>query len=161
MTIRKVTPSSAVVAAPAAPCITGVYAPLALSWFSGFFVLSGGLFSGELVVWDTSRTEDPVTWRTGMTDDTHTDPVYQVTENIYSRHGWGRRELSLLYFIPSVLIHLTGTLPEALRQVATFQQLCSLLVGYFCPTLAIEQAFAELDADPVKNNFWLFRINEE
>ncbi|NXD75065.1 WDR34 protein, partial [Halcyon senegalensis] len=41
-------------------------------------LIAGGLFSGELVVWDTSRREDPVTWRTGMTDDTHTDPVYQV-----------------------------------------------------------------------------------
>ncbi|NXU50455.1 WDR34 protein, partial [Turnix velox] len=41
-------------------------------------LIAGGLFSGELVVWDTSRTEDPVLWRTGMTDDTHTDPVYQV-----------------------------------------------------------------------------------
>ncbi|NXG72579.1 WDR34 protein, partial [Baryphthengus martii] len=41
-------------------------------------LIAGGLFSGELVVWDTSRREDPVIWRTGMTDDTHTDPVYQV-----------------------------------------------------------------------------------
>ncbi|KFW87773.1 WD repeat-containing protein 34, partial [Phalacrocorax carbo] len=41
-------------------------------------LIAGGLFSGELVVWDTGRTEDPVIWRTGMTDDTHTDPVYQV-----------------------------------------------------------------------------------
>ncbi|XP_062497424.1 cytoplasmic dynein 2 intermediate chain 2 isoform X2 [Pezoporus occidentalis] len=41
-------------------------------------LIAGGLFSGELVVWDTSRTEDPVILRTGMTDDTHTDPVYQV-----------------------------------------------------------------------------------
>ncbi|NWW53123.1 WDR34 protein, partial [Pedionomus torquatus] len=41
-------------------------------------LIAGGLFSGELVVWDTSRTEDPVLWRTGMTSDTHTDPVYQV-----------------------------------------------------------------------------------
>ncbi|NWS45460.1 WDR34 protein, partial [Probosciger aterrimus] len=54
-------------------------------------LIAGGLFSGELVVWDTSRTEDPVILRTGMTDDTHTDPVYQVTENSYSRQGWGRR----------------------------------------------------------------------
>ncbi|XP_010164767.1 WD repeat-containing protein 34, partial [Antrostomus carolinensis] len=41
-------------------------------------LIAGGLFSGELVVWDTSRTEDPMIWRTGMTDDTHSDPVYQV-----------------------------------------------------------------------------------
>ncbi|XP_010226391.1 PREDICTED: WD repeat-containing protein 34 [Tinamus guttatus] len=41
-------------------------------------LVAGGLFSGEVVVWDTSRTEDPLIWRTGMTDDTHTDPVYQV-----------------------------------------------------------------------------------
>lgn len=43
-----------------------------------FLSLSGGLFSGEVLVWDTSRLEDPLVWRTGMTDDTHTDPVYQV-----------------------------------------------------------------------------------
>ncbi|XP_069729503.1 cytoplasmic dynein 2 intermediate chain 2 [Phaenicophaeus curvirostris] len=41
-------------------------------------LIAGGLFSGELLVWDTSRREDPVLRRTGMTDDTHTDPVYQV-----------------------------------------------------------------------------------
>lgn len=38
----------------------------------------GGLYSGEVLVWDLSRPEDPVLWRTGLTDDTHTDPVYQV-----------------------------------------------------------------------------------
>ncbi|XP_061867901.1 cytoplasmic dynein 2 intermediate chain 2 isoform X1 [Colius striatus] len=42
-------------------------------------LIAGGLFSGELVVWDTSRAEDAVIWRTGLTDDTHTDPVYQVS----------------------------------------------------------------------------------
>lgn len=40
---------------------------------------TGGLYSGEVLIWDTSRIEDPLIWRTGMTDDTHTDPVYQVT----------------------------------------------------------------------------------
>ncbi|NXP81825.1 WDR34 protein, partial [Ramphastos sulfuratus] len=49
-------------------------------------LLAGGLFSGELVVWDTSRTEDPVVWRTGMTDDTHTDPVCQVSWVPDGRH---------------------------------------------------------------------------
>lgn len=29
-------------------------------------------------MWDMSRPEDPLLWRTGLTDDTHTDPVYQV-----------------------------------------------------------------------------------
>lgn len=80
-----------------------------------------------------------------MTDDTHTDPVYQVTENSYNSHSWGSREVPLLDFILSVPIHLTGALPEALRQAATFQQLCSLLVGCFSLNLATEQAFAELD----------------
>ncbi|XP_065593624.1 cytoplasmic dynein 2 intermediate chain 2 [Cyrtonyx montezumae] len=41
-------------------------------------LIAGGLFSGEVVVWDTSKTEDPLVWQTGMTDDTHTDPVCQV-----------------------------------------------------------------------------------
>lgn len=39
---------------------------------------AGGLYSGEVLVWDLSRPEDPLLWRTGLTDDTHTDPVYQV-----------------------------------------------------------------------------------
>jgi len=119
-------------------------------WF--ILVLSGGLFSGELVVWDTSRTEDPVVWRTGMTDDTHTDPVYQVTEDTYSRHGWARRAVPLLHLIPSAPVH---------RRAARVQQFCSLLVGCFSPNLATEWAFAEPDAHPGKNNFSLFRINEE
>lgn len=29
-------------------------------------------------MWDMSHPEDPLLWRTGLTDDTHTDPVYQV-----------------------------------------------------------------------------------
>ncbi|XP_036039217.1 WD repeat-containing protein 34 isoform X2 [Onychomys torridus] len=40
--------------------------------------IAGGLYSGEVLVWDMSRPEDPLLWRTGLTDDTHTDPVYQV-----------------------------------------------------------------------------------
>lgn len=39
---------------------------------------AGGLYSGEVLVWDVSHPEDPLLWRTGLTDDTHTDPVYQV-----------------------------------------------------------------------------------
>lgn len=39
---------------------------------------AGGLYSGEVLVWDVSNPEDPLLWRTGLTDDTHTDPVYQV-----------------------------------------------------------------------------------
>ncbi|NWT37609.1 WDR34 protein, partial [Chroicocephalus maculipennis] len=58
-------------------------------------LIAGGLFSGELVVWDTSRTEDPVTWRTGMTDDTHTDPVYQVTWLPAAKHRNHNRLLSV------------------------------------------------------------------
>lgn len=60
-----------------------------LSWLHGMagwcgqadqtvFILIGGLYSGEVLVWDMSRPEDPLLWRTGLTDDTHTDPVYQV-----------------------------------------------------------------------------------
>ncbi|NXL28248.1 WDR34 protein, partial [Glaucidium brasilianum] len=57
-------------------------------------LIAGGLFSGELVVWDTSRTEDPVVWRTGMTGDTHTDPVYQVTWLPDAKHRNRSRLLS-------------------------------------------------------------------
>ncbi|NXC14208.1 WDR34 protein, partial [Corythaeola cristata] len=58
-------------------------------------LIAGGLFSGELVVWDTSRTEDPVIWRTGLTDDTHTDPVYQVNWLPDAKHGNHSRLLSV------------------------------------------------------------------
>ncbi|NWU66373.1 WDR34 protein, partial [Pterocles burchelli] len=58
-------------------------------------LIAGGLFSGELVVWDTSRREDPVMWRTGMTDDTHTDPVYQVNWLPDAKHGNHSRLLSV------------------------------------------------------------------
>ncbi|KAF2976047.1 hypothetical protein EK904_004996 [Melospiza melodia maxima] len=58
-------------------------------------LIAGGLFSGELVVWDTSRTEDPVIWRTGMTDDTHTDPVYQVHWLPDTRHRNHARLMSV------------------------------------------------------------------
>ncbi|XP_063265829.1 cytoplasmic dynein 2 intermediate chain 2 isoform X2 [Prinia subflava] len=58
-------------------------------------LIAGGLFSGELVVWDTTRTEDPVIWRTGMTDDTHTDPVYQVTWLPDTKHRNHARLLSV------------------------------------------------------------------
>ncbi|XP_042642742.1 cytoplasmic dynein 2 intermediate chain 2 isoform X2 [Tyto alba] len=57
-------------------------------------LIAGGLFSGELVVWDTSRAEDPVIWRTGMTDDTHTDPVYQVNWLPDTKHRSHSRLLS-------------------------------------------------------------------
>ncbi|XP_063000730.1 cytoplasmic dynein 2 intermediate chain 2 [Elgaria multicarinata webbii] len=58
-------------------------------------LIAGGLFSGEVLVWDTSRQEDPLIWRTGMTDDTHTDPVYQVGWLRDSRHGHSFRVLSV------------------------------------------------------------------
>ncbi|KAF1628854.1 WD repeat-containing protein 34, partial [Eudyptes filholi] len=58
-------------------------------------LIAGGLFGGELVVWDTSRTEDPVIWRTGMTDDTHTDPVYQVNWLPDAKHRNRARLLSV------------------------------------------------------------------
>ncbi|XP_068430365.1 cytoplasmic dynein 2 intermediate chain 2 [Clinocottus analis] len=41
-------------------------------------LIAGGLFSGEVVVWDTSRTQDPVLVQTGMSADGHREPVYQV-----------------------------------------------------------------------------------
>ncbi|XP_053330248.1 cytoplasmic dynein 2 intermediate chain 2 isoform X2 [Spea bombifrons] len=41
-------------------------------------LIAGGLFTGEVLVWDTSRTDDPLVGRTGLTQDTHTDAVYQV-----------------------------------------------------------------------------------
>lgn len=42
-------------------------------------LFAGGLYSGEVMVWDTSRTQDPVLAQTGMCSDTHKEPVYEVT----------------------------------------------------------------------------------
>ncbi|CAM5102977.1 unnamed protein product [Natator depressus] len=50
-------------------------------------LIVGGLYSGEVLIWDMSRIEDPLIWRTGMTDDTHTDPVYQVDWFQDSKHS--------------------------------------------------------------------------
>ncbi|XP_062815503.1 cytoplasmic dynein 2 intermediate chain 2 isoform X4 [Anolis carolinensis] len=58
-------------------------------------LIAGGLFSGEVLVWDTGRLEDPLLWRTGMTDDTHTDPVYQVSWLQDSKHSHTFRVLSV------------------------------------------------------------------
>ncbi|KAM3874534.1 cytoplasmic dynein 2 intermediate chain 2 [Diretmus argenteus] len=41
-------------------------------------LIAGGLYSGEVVVWDTSRTQDPVMAQTGLSADSHREPVYQV-----------------------------------------------------------------------------------
>lgn len=44
-------------------------------------VTAGGLYSGEVVIWDTSRTQDSVVAQTGLSADSHRDPVYQVRGN--------------------------------------------------------------------------------
>ncbi|XP_068104626.1 cytoplasmic dynein 2 intermediate chain 2 isoform X2 [Hyperolius riggenbachi] len=41
-------------------------------------IIAGGLFNGEVLVWDTSRVDDPLIGRTGLLTDSHTDAVYQV-----------------------------------------------------------------------------------
>ncbi|XP_066436452.1 cytoplasmic dynein 2 intermediate chain 2 isoform X2 [Eleutherodactylus coqui] len=41
-------------------------------------LLAGGLFNGEVLVWDTSRTDDPHIGRSGLSVDSHMDAVYQV-----------------------------------------------------------------------------------
>ncbi|KAJ8286461.1 hypothetical protein GJAV_G00039500 [Gymnothorax javanicus] len=50
-------------------------------------LIAGGLYSGEVVVWDTSRSQDTVLAQTGMSDHTHRDPVYQVHWVPGSRRG--------------------------------------------------------------------------
>ncbi|XP_074871157.1 cytoplasmic dynein 2 intermediate chain 2 isoform X2 [Carettochelys insculpta] len=50
-------------------------------------LIVGGLYSGEVLLWDTSSIDDPLIGRTGMTDDTHTDPVYQVDWLQESKHS--------------------------------------------------------------------------
>ncbi|XP_067107226.1 WD repeat-containing protein 34 [Osmerus mordax] len=41
-------------------------------------LITGGLYSGEVVIWDTSRTQDLVLAQTGMSANIHREPVYQV-----------------------------------------------------------------------------------
>ncbi|XP_077140493.1 cytoplasmic dynein 2 intermediate chain 2 isoform X2 [Ranitomeya variabilis] len=41
-------------------------------------LIAGGLFNGEVLVWDTSRADDPLIGRTGLSTDSHMDAVYQV-----------------------------------------------------------------------------------
>ncbi|XP_073334703.1 cytoplasmic dynein 2 intermediate chain 2 [Pagrus major] len=41
-------------------------------------LIAGGLYSGEVVVWDTSQTQDPILVQSGMSADSHREPVYQV-----------------------------------------------------------------------------------
>ncbi|KAG9266215.1 WD repeat-containing protein 34 isoform X1 [Astyanax mexicanus] len=41
-------------------------------------LIAGGLYSGEVIVWDTSSTQDPVLAQTGISQDTHREPVYEV-----------------------------------------------------------------------------------
>uniref|UniRef100_A0A452QPB1 Cytoplasmic dynein 2 intermediate chain 2 n=2 Tax=Ursus TaxID=9639 RepID=A0A452QPB1_URSAM len=57
--------------------------------------VAGGLYSGEVLVWDVSNPEDPLLWRTGLTDDTHTDPVYQVVWLPEPRHSHRFQVLSV------------------------------------------------------------------
>ncbi|XP_065387015.1 cytoplasmic dynein 2 intermediate chain 2 isoform X2 [Macaca fascicularis] len=56
--------------------------------------VAGGLYSGEVLVWDLSRPEDPLLWRTGLTDDTHTDPVSQRGKVGVECTTWARCPLS-------------------------------------------------------------------
>ncbi|KAK7895786.1 hypothetical protein WMY93_021111 [Mugilogobius chulae] len=42
-------------------------------------LIAGGLYSGEVVVWDTSRTQDTVLAQTGISADSHREPVYKVS----------------------------------------------------------------------------------
>ncbi|XP_066896695.1 cytoplasmic dynein 2 intermediate chain 2 isoform X2 [Kogia breviceps] len=57
--------------------------------------VAGGLYSGEVLVWDVSHPEDPLLWRTGLTDDAHTDPVSQVVWLPGPQHGHRFQVLSV------------------------------------------------------------------
>lgn len=107
------------------------------SWAAGWGQLgssAGGLYSGEVLVWDLSRPEDPLLWRTGLTDDTHTDPVYQV-----SMEGSGGTSFSLCdaqqaRALPAWHSHGrsspgigSGQLPLAFSELAGHESACSLL----------------------------------
>lgn len=66
---------------------------------------AGGLYNGEVLVWDVSHPEDPLLWRTGLTDDAHTDPVYQVRAAACSAGGEARP--------PGLRLDVAGLLHDA------------------------------------------------
>eukprot|EP00062_Callorhinchus_milii_P014871 gi/632964513/ref/XP_007898433.1/ PREDICTED: WD repeat-containing protein 34 [Callorhinchus milii] len=41
-------------------------------------LIAGSLYNGEILVWNTSKMDDPLIARSGMSEDTHREPVYQV-----------------------------------------------------------------------------------
>ncbi|XP_078082348.1 cytoplasmic dynein 2 intermediate chain 2 [Mustelus asterias] len=41
-------------------------------------LIAGGLYNGEVLVWNSSKNDDPLIARSGMSEDTHREPVYQV-----------------------------------------------------------------------------------
>ncbi len=60
-------------------------------WCALFMVSLGGLYSGEVLVWDTSRSQDLILAQTGMSADTHREPVYQVF-NLFNKSLWLKRD---------------------------------------------------------------------
>lgn len=67
---------------------------------------AGGLYTGEVVVWDTSGTRDPVLVQTGMSADGHREPVYHVRPSASPSHDSAHLE-------GNVVLILTGlTLTE-------------------------------------------------
>ncbi|XP_004613530.2 cytoplasmic dynein 2 intermediate chain 2 [Sorex araneus] len=80
--------------------------------------IAGGLYNGEVLVWDMSRPEDPLLWRTGLTDDTHTDPVYQVLWLPEPRHSHRFQVLSVA--TDGKVLLWQGAAPGQLQLVAGF-----------------------------------------
>ncbi|XP_021117581.1 WD repeat-containing protein 34 isoform X2 [Heterocephalus glaber] len=78
--------------------------------------VAGGLYSGEVLLWDLSRREDPLLWRTGLTDDTHTDPVCQVVWLPEAGHSHRFRLLSVAPDGKVLLWQGGGTGPLQLRE---------------------------------------------
>lgn len=50
-------------------------------------LIAGGLYSGEVVVWDTSQTQDTVLAQTSLSADSHREPVYKVSWMPLQRKG--------------------------------------------------------------------------
>ncbi|XP_034047582.1 WD repeat-containing protein 34 [Thalassophryne amazonica] len=50
-------------------------------------IMAGGLYSGAVVVWDTRRTQDPITAQSGMSADSQREPIYQVVWVPLQRKG--------------------------------------------------------------------------
>ncbi|XP_069775105.1 cytoplasmic dynein 2 intermediate chain 2 isoform X2 [Narcine bancroftii] len=86
-------------------------------------LIAGGLYNGEVLVWNSSKTDDPLVARSGMSEDTHREPVYQV----HGSTSFGVTALSFSHLDKTVFIAAVegGYVLKCSTEVLTPATLCS------------------------------------